>query len=77
MGAKRTFGYITNVTVEEFLADAEVELSDSDRLSHPLFTQITDGMKITVRRVTETQECQQESIPFERRLVPKRRNSGW
>lgn len=69
-GRERTFGYATNVTVEEFLADAEVELGDSDRLSHPLFTQITDGMKITVRRVTETQECQQETLPFERRLVP-------
>lgn len=68
-GRERTFGYSTNVTVEEFLTDAEVELGDSDRLSHPPFTQITDGMKITIRRVTETQECQQESIAFERRLV--------
>ncbi len=69
-GRERTFGYATNVTVEEFLADAEIEIGESDRISHPVFTQITDGMKITVRRVTETQECQQESIPFERRLVP-------
>ena len=69
-GRERTFGYSTNVTVEEFLADAEVELGEIDRLSHPPFTQITDGMKITVRRVTEEQECQQESIAFERRLVP-------
>ena len=70
MGGERTFGYSTNVTVEEFLADAEIEIGDSDRISHPLFTQITDGMKITVRRVVENQECQQESIPFERRVVP-------
>lgn len=69
-GRERTFGYATNVTVEEFLADAEVELDDNDRLSHPPFTQITDGMKITVRRITEQQECQQETIAFERRLVP-------
>jgi len=69
-GRERTFGYSTNVTVEEFLADAEVEVGESDRLSHPPFTQITDGMKITVRRVTERQECQQETIAFERRLVP-------
>lgn len=69
-GRERTFGYATNVTVEEFLVDAEVELSENDRLSHLPFTQITDGMKITVRRVTEQQECQQENIAFERRLVP-------
>jgi len=69
-GRERTFGYSTNVTVEEFLSDAEVELGENDRVSHPLFTQITDGMKITVRRVVENQACQQESIPFERRLVP-------
>ena len=69
-GRERTFSYASNVTVEEFLADADVELGDSDRISHPLFTQITDGMKITVRRVTESQTCQEETIPFERRLVP-------
>lgn len=68
-GRERTFGYSTNVTVEEFLADAEIELGDSDRVSHPPFTQITNGLKVTIRRVTETQECQQESIAFERRLV--------
>lgn len=68
-GRERTFGYSTNVTVEEFLADAEIELGENDRLSHPPFTQITNGLKVTVRRVTETQECQQESIAFERRLV--------
>lgn len=69
-GRERTFGYTTQVTVEEFLSDAEIELGTNDRLSHPPFTQIANGMTITVRRVTETQECQQETIPFERRLVP-------
>lgn len=69
-GRERTFSYNAPVTVEEFLTDAEIDMSPTDRLSHPLFTQIADGMRITVRRVTETQECQQEDIPYQRRLVP-------
>ena len=69
-GLKQTFSYSGARTVAEFLADAQIELGDQDRISHPLLAPITDGIRITVRRVMETQTCQQEDIPFERRFVP-------
>lgn len=69
-GLKQTFSYSGAGTVAEFLADAQIELGNQDRISHPLLAPITDGMHITVRRVMETQTCQQEDILFERRFVP-------
>ena len=68
-GLKQTFSYAGAGTVAEFLAEAQIELGNQDRISHPLLTPITDGMRITVRRVMETQACQQEAIPFARRFV--------
>jgi len=67
---ERTFEYNIPVTVEEFLSRAEVELGERDRVSPPLFTQIADGMRVTVVRVVEEVECIEEEIPYERRVVP-------
>lgn len=69
-GRERIFQYTSPVTVEQFLFDANAEWDDNDRISHPLFTQITDGMRVTLVRVEETIECQQEEIPYERSIVP-------
>ena len=68
-GLQQTFSYPSAVTVAEFLAHAEIELRNQDRISHPLSTVIADGMMITVRRVVETQTCQQENVPFGRQFV--------
>lgn len=57
------------VTVEEFLRQVEIELGEQDRINPPRFTQITDGLRITVVRVSEETECETETIPFERRFV--------
>jgi len=69
-GRERTFEYNVQVTVEEFLQRAEVELGERDRISPPLFTQISDGMRVTLVRVAEEVECIEEEIPYERRVVP-------
>jgi Tol biopolymer transport system component len=68
-GRERTFEYISPVTVGEFLRDAEVEKGELDRVSPPEFTQIADGMKVTVVRVREETECQQNEIPYRQRTV--------
>lgn len=68
-GLQQTFSYPGAGTVAEFLDDAQIELGEQDRISHPLLAQISDGMRITIRRVLETQTCQQETIPFEQRFV--------
>ena len=69
-GRELTFQYNTPVTVEQFLTDAEIELGDEDRVVPQLFTQISDGMRVTVRRVRTEIECEEEIIPYEQRIVP-------
>jgi len=56
-------------TVREFLAEAGVELGDLDEVEPPLFTPLTDNLKVTVVRVSEELEIITETIPFERKFV--------
>ncbi len=69
-GRTQTFTYVSNVSVEELLANAKIVLGELDRVSHPLSLQLADGMLVTVRRVREEQVCQRESLPFQRQLIP-------
>lgn len=71
-GREQTFEIIGPTTVGQFLRDPDVglELGPLDRPSHSEFTQITDQMRITVVRVSEETECQDQEIPFERQTVP-------
>lgn len=68
-GRERTFEYSAPVTVGEFLRDAEIELGQLDRVTPERFTQITDGMRVTVVRVVEQTECEQVTIPHARQTV--------
>ncbi len=62
-GRELTFEYTVPVTVAEFLQDAEVEIGELDRVEPPAFSQIRDGMRVTVVRVEEQTECEEEEIP--------------
>ncbi|MEL6270568.1 MAG: G5 domain-containing protein [Chloroflexota bacterium] len=68
-GRERAFAYTVPVTVGEFLADADITLNDLDRVNPPPFTQITNGMVVTVVRVEEVTECEEIEIPYTRRTV--------
>lgn len=68
-GRQLTFEYRAPVTVAEFLRDAEVETGEQDRIDPPLYTQITDGMRVTIVRVSERTECERREIPFRQRPV--------
>jgi len=69
-GRVRTWSYTTPVTVEQFLQDVGVQVEEPDRLSPPPYTQITDGMQVTLVRVSEQTECSNTDIPYGRRTVP-------
>ncbi|NWF68808.1 MAG: G5 domain-containing protein [Chloroflexi bacterium] len=69
-GVERTYAYDYPVTVEQFLIDAEVERAELDRVNPPLYTQITDGMRVTIVRVSESTECQREDIPYQVETIP-------
>jgi resuscitation-promoting factor RpfB len=68
-GRERTFAYESPVTVGEFLRDAAVDLNELDRVNPEPFAQITDGMIVTVTRVTETTECEQEELAYRQQTV--------
>lgn len=68
-GRELTFEYIVPVTVEEFLRDAEVEIGELDRVEPPRFTQIRDGMRVTVVRVEEQTECDDAELPYQTQRV--------
>jgi Tol biopolymer transport system component len=68
-GRERTFTYDAPITVGEFLRDAEVTLGEIDDVNPPAFTQIADGMRVTVARVQEETSCEDEEIPYRRQTV--------
>lgn len=68
-GRERTFSYTERVTVDEFLRDSEVTLNELDSVNPPLYTQIEDGMRVTVVRIEEDSYCEDTPIPFARRTV--------
>jgi hypothetical protein len=70
-GRERTFAYNTPVTIDEFLRDPKVgvELGELDKVNPPQFTQINDGMQITIVRVTEKSECERSEIPYRQTTV--------
>ncbi len=69
-GQERSYPQPMAITVGEFLRQANVELGALDEVTPPLFTQISDGMRITVTRVQETQECENQEIPFKENRIP-------
>ena len=70
-GQEKTYGFSRDLTVDQVLASAQIELGPRDRISHPIVSPVVDGMLITIRRVSERNVCEQEEIAFQRRLVPK------
>ncbi len=65
-GRERQFILPVATTVEEFLRDSKVDLQlgELDQVNPPLFTQISDGMRITVARIIEETQCEQSEIPY-------------
>jgi uncharacterized protein YabE (DUF348 family) len=68
-GRERAVQQPSPVTVGELLRSANIELGALDEVNPPLFTQITNGMRITVARVQQTTECQNQDIPFREQRI--------
>src|SRR3954452_14292725 len=63
-GRERTFDVPTATTIDEFLRDPKVDVqySELDIVNPPPFTQIADGMQITIARVSEKEECETTEV---------------
>ncbi|NDJ86323.1 MAG: hypothetical protein GYB66_10585 [Chloroflexi bacterium] len=68
---RSTYVYDRAITVGQFLDELEIERSSLDRINPPQYTQITDGMKITIVRVTEETECRFVDISFDEKRFPR------
>ncbi|MFZ4825887.1 MAG: G5 domain-containing protein [Phototrophicaceae bacterium] len=68
-GRERTFAYPTSITVAQFLQDSQIELADLDRVNPQPYTQLTNGMIVTVVRVQETTECEEVEIPYSTQTI--------
>ncbi|GAB4469186.1 MAG: hypothetical protein Kow00124_04190 [Anaerolineae bacterium] len=68
-GASRQVQARADATVSDVLREAGIVLGDLDRVNPPGYTRVSDGMAITVVRVTEETTVIQEVIPFERRTT--------
>ena len=69
-GRERAMPQTVAVTVDEVLRQAEVELGPLDDVVPPLYTQIRDGMRITVARVSEETECDDVEVPYQEQRIP-------
>ena len=70
-GRERTFDVPTATTIDEFLRDPKVDVqySELDIVNPPPFTQIADGMQITIARVSEQEECETSEVPYKQAQV--------
>jgi hypothetical protein len=57
------------ITVGEFLDQTEIALGELDDVNPHTFTQITNGMVITIVRVEEETYCEDQVIPYGRRTT--------
>jgi len=64
-GQRTTYSYNRLTSVGQLLDEYEIEVSPLDKVNPPQYTQITDGMIITIVRVTEEVECREEPIEKE------------
>lgn len=65
-GRERSWNYTEPVTVEQFLNEVDMAYDPVlDRINPEPWRQIFDGIRITIVRVSETEYCEQEDIPFE------------
>lgn len=69
-GIQRVWRYDKRTSVGQFLDEVGIVLDEDDEVNPLLQTQVRDGMVITVTRVEQAQECEEEPIPFETDELP-------
>lgn len=68
-GRNLTYDAREPITVSEFLTQINVTIGELDQIVPPPFTQIYDGLQITVRRITQESYCEDRDLPYSQRTV--------
>jgi uncharacterized protein YabE (DUF348 family) len=69
-GERLAYRYNKRVSVGQFLEEQGVTLDEDDEVNPLVQTQVRDGMLITVTRVVERQECENEPLPYQTERRP-------
>ena len=69
-GHTRQLSLPSGSSVREALAAAGIQLGDLDRVEPPLYTELAEGDRLRVIRVTEEFETEQAPMPFVSRTLP-------
>ncbi len=70
-GEEAVLAFARELSLDQALSSAGIELGARDRVSHPPVSPVVDGMRVTIRRVREEAHCERQEIAHARRLVPK------
>jgi Tol biopolymer transport system component len=68
-GASQSLAVTKDFTVDDVLRQSNVVLGDMDRVNPQGYNRVSEGMTITVVRVTEDTVATQETVPFERQTT--------
>ncbi|MBN1429801.1 MAG: G5 domain-containing protein [Anaerolineae bacterium] len=69
-GTSQTLAVTKDFTVDDVLRQSNIIPGDLDRVNPQRYNRVSEGMTITVVRVTEETKVSQETIPFERQTIP-------
>jgi hypothetical protein len=64
-GEQLVYRYNNRISVGQFLEEIGITLDEDDEVNPLMQTQVRDNMVITVTRVVERQECENEPLPYE------------
>lgn len=70
-GERKTYSYNRSTSVSQFLDEIDITLNSLDDVNPPRFTPLSDGMTITIVRITEDTRCEDEEIPYEEDRIPR------
>lgn len=67
-GITSTYTYNRPVDVGQFLTERNIDVEPADIVEPPQYTPITDGMTITITRVTEDVRCDTEPVDYDEHI---------
>lgn len=70
-GTRSTYTYNRSTSVSQFLDELDIVLNPLDDVNPPRFTPISDGMTITIVRITEETVCEDQEEPYEEKQQPR------
>lgn len=69
-GTSQVYPYDKKISVGQFLEEIGITLSELDQVNPPLYTQLTNGIRITVSRIVERKECNDEPLAYDTETQP-------